>query len=139
MARRRRGKIPEGLFTADIESLTHEGKGVAHIDDKVVFISGSLPGEQVSFKYTLRKKSFDEGVTVEVIRSSQDRVDPPCEHFSVCGGCSLQHMSAEAQLKNKHQILLDNLQRIGKVEAQELLPPMVSSPWGYRRRCRSGA
>ena len=138
MARRRRKKLPEGVFCVEIESLTHEGKGVARVDGKTVFIEGALPGERVNFKYSEQKRSYDEGFTVEVIAPSEHRAQPVCEHFAVCGGCSLQHLKAQEQIKNKHAILAENLKRIGKVTAHGFLPPMVSNPWGYRRRARLG-
>ncbi len=138
MSRRRSKKLPEGLFTADIESLTHEGKGVAHIDDKVIFIDGALPSERVRFRYTECKKNYDQGQVVEVLEASADRVVPCCPHFGICGGCSLQHLNAEAQIRSKNAILLDNLQRIGHVVAEEILAPIVAQPWSYRRRARLG-
>ena len=138
MARRRRKKLPEGLFSAEIESLTHEGKGVAHIEGKAVFIQGALPSEQVKFEYIERKRSYDEGVAIEIIKASPERVEPECEHYSVCGGCSMQHLAAPAQIANKQAILIENLKRIGKVSPEELLPPITSNPWGYRRRARLG-
>jgi len=138
MARRRSKKLPVDLFTVDIESLTHEGKGVAHVDGKVVFVDGALPSERVTFRYTEQKKSYDEGQAIEIIESSEDRVEPLCAHFGVCGGCSLQHLSAETQIKSKSTILFDNLERIGKVEAEKALDPIVSHPWSYRRRARLG-
>ncbi len=138
MSRRRSKKLPEGLFTANIESLTHEGKGVAHIDDKVIFIDGALPSERVRFRYTERKRNYDQGQVVEVIEASVDRVEPHCPHFGVCGGCSLQHLNAEAQIKSKNAILLDNLQRIGHVLVEGILEPIVAQPWSYRRRARLG-
>ncbi len=123
---------------ARIESLTHEGRGVAHVEGKAVFIEGALPGETVFYRNLSRGKTFDLGRMTEIIEASPDRVTPRCQYFSVCGGCSLQHLRAEAQLPVKQQILRDNLIRIGKVEPKTWLPPLAGPHWGYRRKARLG-
>lgn len=123
---------------ATIESLSHDARGVAHVNGKAVFIDGALPGEEVLFCYLKRKANYDEGSTVHVIKASPERVSPGCAHFGVCGGCSLQHMVAETQIHAKQQVLLDNLKHIGNVEAEQLLPLMTGPLWGYRRKARLG-
>jgi 23S rRNA (uracil1939-C5)-methyltransferase len=140
MARRRRRKqLPAEAVEAEIESLTHEAKGVTHIDGKATFIHGSLPGEKVRFLYTGRWRKYDEGRVVEVLEPSPDRVEPRCEQFGVCGGCSLQHQEVSAQVLAKQQSMLESLQHIGRVTPQEILPPLVGhSSWGYRRKARLG-
>jgi 23S rRNA (uracil1939-C5)-methyltransferase len=125
--------------TADIESITHEGHGVAHVDGKAVFIEGALPGETVLYRTLNRGKTYDLGRMIEIVAASPDRVTPRCPYFGVCGGCSLQHMRAEAQLPAKQQILRDNLARIGKVEPESWLPALDGPHWGYRRKARLGA
>lgn len=125
---------------AVVESLNHEGHGVAHLDGKAVFIHGALPGEKVRFRYYNKRKSYDTGTVVEVLEPSPDRVaQPPCPHFGVCGGCSLQHLAPAAQILAKQQILLDNLERIGKVTPPTVLPPITGPAWHYRRKARLGA
>lgn len=136
--------VPSGMnrpdtITAHIESLTHEGHGVAHVDGKAVFIEGALPGETVLYRTLNRGKSYDLGRMIEIIEPSLDRVTPRCRYFGVCGGCSLQHLRAAAQLPAKQQILRDNLTRIGKVEPESWLPALDGPHWGYRRRARLGA
>jgi 23S rRNA (uracil1939-C5)-methyltransferase len=137
MARRRK-KLPVEPVLAGIESLDHDGRGVAHIDGKVVFIDNALPGEQVMFCYTQKRRKFDQGRAVEVIKASVDRVTPKCPHFGVCGGCALQHMSNPAQLRHKQQVLAEQLQHIGKVTVPDFLPALVGKEWGYRRKARLG-
>jgi len=138
--RRKRQKLPQEPVTADIESLNHEGKGVAHVDGKATFIHGALAGEKVSFLYTGKRKSHDEGDVLEVLQASPQRVTPRCSAFGRCGGCSLQHLAPAAQIAAKQQVLLDALQRIGNVEPAEILTPITSeSAWGYRRKARLGA
>jgi len=124
---------------ADIESITHEGHGVAHVDGKAVFIEGALPGETVLYRTLNRGKSYDLGRLIEIVAASPDRVTPRCQYFGVCGGCSLQHLRAEAQLPAKQKILHDNLTRIGKVEPESWLPALDGPHWGYRRKARLGA
>ncbi|TVO70512.1 23S rRNA (uracil(1939)-C(5))-methyltransferase RlmD [Sedimenticola selenatireducens] len=140
MGRSRRRKLPQDPVTVTIDALSHDGRGVAHIDGKAVFIHGALPGETVSFRYTRVQKKFDEGEAVEIIDRSSVRVEPPCQHFGLCGGCSLQHLSSEAQIEAKQQALLDAFQRIGKVTPGSILSPLTSgSTLGYRRKARLGA
>lgn len=140
MGKRRPGKrLPEPLSDVTIESLGHDGRGVTHLDGKAVFIDGALPGEIVSFEYLASRKKFDEGRVTEVQQASPDRVEPKCPHFGLCGGCSLQHMEAGAQIRAKQQVLLDNLGHIGKVEPETVLPPLTGQIWGYRTKGRLGA
>lgn len=121
-----------------IESLTHEGRGVAHIDGKTVFIDDALAGERVEFIYTRKKRDFDEARLHRIITASEHRVEPACAHFGICGGCRLQHLDSGEQIKVKENVLLDNLRRVGKVEAKTLLPPLSGNQWGYRRKARLG-
>ncbi len=140
MARRRtrKQKLPQEPVEATIESLSPEGRGVAHIDDKAIFISGALPGEKVTFIYTSKRRSHDEGKIEEVLEASPDRVEPKCEHYAICGGCSLQHLSSEAQIKYKQQSMLDSLKHIGNVEPKEVFDAMTGDAWAYRRKARLG-
>lgn len=136
---RRKKKLPVEPVRVTIESMTHEGRGVAHVDGKAVFVNGVLPEEEVVFKYTRQNRRYDEAEVVEIITPSPHRVEPKCQHFSICGGCSLQHLDSAQQIINKQQVLMDNLQRIGKVIPEEVLPAMTGPVWGYRRKARLGA
>lgn len=137
--RRRRPRLPEGEFTASVETMSHDGRGVARVDGKATFIWGSLPGETVTFRYLSRRRQHDEGVVVGVSEPAKDRVTPRCTAFGVCGGCSLQHQDTDAQIAAKQQVLLDNLVQIGGVSPDVVLPPIKNaSPWGYRRKARLG-
>ncbi|MEN8178909.1 MAG: 23S rRNA (uracil(1939)-C(5))-methyltransferase RlmD [Pseudomonadota bacterium] len=139
MGRSRRKPLPKDPVEAEIESLTHDGKGVTHIDGKATFIYGSLPGEKVRFLYTSRRRKYDEGRVVEVLEASTQRVEPRCSQFGICGGCSLQHQDPQAQVESKQQAMLDTLQHIGKVQPDEVLSPLLGeSRWGYRRKARLG-
>jgi len=118
--------------------LAHDGRGIARDGGKTVFIDGALPGERVRFRVFKRRRQLDEAGLVEVLAASPERVVPACEHFGTCGGCSLQHLSAPAQLAVKQRQLLDNLERIGKVRPERVLAPLRGPAWAYRRRARLG-
>jgi 23S rRNA (uracil1939-C5)-methyltransferase len=135
MSRKRTSAEPQA---ARIDSLTHEGRGVARVQGKAVFIDGALPGEEVLFRLARRHGRFDEGVVTEVLVASPERVPPGCPHFSLCGGCSLQYLAVEGQLAHKQRVMLEQLEHIGKVQPETVLPPVTGSPWGYRRRARLG-
>jgi 23S rRNA (uracil1939-C5)-methyltransferase len=124
--------------TADIVDLSHEGKGVARIDGKTVFVADALPGERVRLRRIQRHRSYDDAVCEEVLLPSPDRVSPACDHFGTCGGCTLQHLSSAAQIAFKQSQLTENLARIGGVSPAQWLPPLTGSVWGYRRRARLG-
>ena len=138
MARRRR-RLSRDPIEVVIDSLSHEGRGIANQDGKVVFVDGALPGERVTFQLTNRRKTFDEGKLVEVLEASPDRIEAKCAHYGLCGGCSLQHLSSEDQIKHKQSVLLEQFEHIGGVQPEEVLPPLTSPIWGYRRKARLGA
>jgi 23S rRNA (uracil1939-C5)-methyltransferase len=135
---RRKKRLPEPAAEIRIESLSHDGRGVARIDGKTVFVDGGLPGEVVDIEYTASRRRFDEARVTTVREASPDRVEPRCPHFGLCGGCSLQHLDTGAQILAKQQVLVDNLQHIGSVQPKEILPPMTGPAWGYRTKARLG-
>lgn len=137
MARRRR-RSPPIEMTVSIESLTNDSRGVAHHEGKAVFVEGGLPGEVVRCQTTRRTSNYDTANVLEVLEASDDRVQPRCSAAGVCGGCSLQHMSESSQIHAKQQVLLENLQQIGKVQPQSTLPPLQGPHWNYRRKARLG-
>lgn len=121
---------------AEIIDLAEDGRGVARADGKVVFIRGALPGERVRYRLLRSRKQADEGDLVAVELASPDRREPLCAHFGTCGGCSLQHLSPDGQRLAKQKHLLDALQRIGKVQPEQVAAPVIGPDWGYRRRAR---
>ncbi len=123
---------------ADIVDLAHDGRGVARVDGKAVFIAGALPKERVRFRVLKRRRHLDEAALVDVQVASSDRAMPRCAHFGICGGCSLQHLAPGAQLAAKERQLLENLQRIGNVQPERVLEPLRGPEWAYRRRARLG-
>lgn len=141
MGRRRRGKprpIDLPAFECEIESLSSDGRGVAHIDGKSTFVAGALPGETVSARYIKRKRHFDDALAEKVVIESNERVKPKCDSFGLCGGCVLQHLNSKKQIRFKLNSLLENLSRIGNVQAETVEEPVTANEWGYRRRARLG-
>jgi len=135
---RRRGKrLPEEPVEVEITALSNEGRGIGHVDERTVFIDQALTGERVRFKYTRLKKDIAEGRTIEVLQASDLRVEPKCKAFEMCGGCSLQHMSSEAQIELKQAMLLDQLNHLG-VMPDEVLEPLLGPEYGYRHKARLG-
>lgn len=134
-ARLKSAPAPE---TAEILALDHQGRGVARIEGKTVFVAGALPGERVQLQRSHRHRRHDEAVMTELLRAAPERVVPRCRHFGDCGGCSLQHLAQGAQLEAKARIVADELERIGGVRPESWLPPLTGPAWSYRRRARLG-
>jgi 23S rRNA (uracil1939-C5)-methyltransferase len=127
-------KAKEGV--ALVESIDHEGIGVAHVEGKVVFIEGAVTGEQVAFTRRRSRGHFDLGTMTQVLRPSAQRAVPRCRYFGICGGCAMQHVEAASQVAAKQRVLEDNLARLGKVTPEQVLPPITGPSWGYRNRAR---
>lgn len=140
MSRKRKNKtkVSREPVEAVIEGMSHDGRGITHINDKVVFIDGALPDERVVIEYLASHRNFDEAKTLRVLEASPQRVEPGCPHFGDCGGCSLQHMDPQAQIRLKEDILVNQMARTGKVEARTILKPLVGDNWGYRKKARLG-
>ncbi|AWN74399.1 23S rRNA (uracil(1939)-C(5))-methyltransferase RlmD [Legionella anisa] len=134
--RRAKSKPNPATQTAQIDNLSHDGKGIARIQGKATFIQGALPGEIVEFQYIRVKKDFDEGLLLNVLEPSSLRVEPKCPHYSMCGGCSLQHVSEEEQIHFKQDQLLDLLLRYGHTQPQVVLSPLIAGHWNYRNKAR---
>lgn len=135
--RRRKKRLPDEPVEGEITALSNEGRGIAHVDGRTVFIDQALTGERVLFKYTRLNKNIAEGRTVEVLQSSDLRVDAKCSAFEMCGGCSLQHMASEAQVELKQDMLLDQLKHL-EVNPAEVLQPLLGPEFGYRHKARLG-
>jgi 23S rRNA (uracil1939-C5)-methyltransferase len=122
-----------------IESLDREGRGVAHVDGKALFVDGALPGERVEYAVRRQKASYELAAATRILRPSAARVAPRCPYFGVCGGCAMQHAETPVQVAAKQRTLEDALWHIGKVRPETLLPPIHGAPWGYRHRARFSA
>ena len=119
-----------------IESLSHEGRGLTHIDGKTTFVDAALPGERVMIRSTRRRRHYDEARVLEMLEPAANRIQPHCKHFGICGGCSLQHMDSNDQLAHKQSVLLEQLRQFGGVQPHTVLPPLTGPLWGYRRKAR---
>lgn len=121
-----------------IDSLAHGGDGVGRLPDgRAVFVRASCPGDIVRIELTAYKESFARGRILEVLTPSVDRVEPPCPYYGACGGCSWQHISADAQAIAKRKAVVDSLMRIGRIpDAEERVAPLVRSAreFGYRNK-----
>lgn len=125
--------------TTLIHGLSHDGRGIGTIENKTTFISGALPGESVTCRITQKRSTYNEAQLLEVVTPSPERATPPCAHFGLCGGCSLQHMSIDTQAQLKQDTLMDQLKHFGKVTPEQILPPLTAQSTGYRRKARLGA
>ncbi len=139
MNARARTRPERRVETAEIVDLAQDGRGVARVEGKTVFIDDALPGERVEWSRLKRGRNFDEGRLGRVLEPAADRVEPRCAHFGVCGGCALQHLAPSRQLEFKQRQLFEALTRIGKVTPAEMLPPLHGGVWNYRRRARLAA
>ena len=134
-ARRKRAVV---TLEADVVDLTHDGEGVLKIAERVYFVPGALPGERVRFTAGSKRRGKFIGRLEEILQASPHRTDPECAYFGVCGGCTLQHLDVAKQRESKEKILLDNLERIGRVTPALVLPLLSGNPWHYRRKARPG-
>ena len=119
-----------------IESLDHEGRGVAHLDGKAIFVEGALPGELVIHSSYRKKPTYEQAQVTQIIKASPNRVTPACRWFGICGGCSHQHLHESAQVAAKQRVLEDCFDHIGKVTPETMLSPIHGPAWGYRTRAR---
>src|ERR1700722_14991608 len=85
---------------ADINTLSHEGRGIAQINGITTFVRGGLPEESVTFTYLKKHRQYDEGIATDILKPARDRVTPNCEYFGICGGCNLQHLAHNAQIQH---------------------------------------
>lgn len=130
--------LPQEPVTVSIESLTHDGRGVTHVNGKVVFIDEALPGETLEFVYTDSRKDFAEGRVSKLLTRSPQRAEPGCVHYGTCGGCSFQHVVDAEQINIKETLLHEQFRRIGKLEIPQVWEALTGPHWGYRCKARMG-
>lgn len=131
-----RPAVPTEPVTVTIDGLSHDGRGVARHEGKTLFVSGALPSETVRAKITRQHSRYDEAALTERLASSATRSEPRCRHYGRCGGCQLQHLNSLDQIAHKQQSVLQQLQRIGGIKPETVLPPLDGSHWHYRCRSR---
>lgn len=120
-----------------ITGLSHDGRGIARLDEKIIFVHGALPQETVKAQITHTHAKFNQAKTVEVVIPSSERTLPPCAHFGLCGGCQWQHVSRDLQIAHKQTLLSEQLAQ-AQVHADHWLPPLVGPEIGYRYKARLG-
>lgn len=129
-------RAPALECSLDIERLGHDGRGIARPGGKTAFVAGALPGERVRARRLREERRYDEYECLAVERASGQRVNPPCPLFGACGGCSLQHLDADAQLAHKQAVLEQQLWHFGKLRPDRWLAPVSGPAWHYRQRAR---
>lgn len=122
---RKKKELPllEGIEITDVAA---EGKALVRVDDLVVFVPYVVPGDIVDLQLTRKKHHYAEAKAVRIVKPSEKRSLPFCPHFGTCGGCKWQCLPYEEQIKWKQRQVMDNLQRIGKVELPECTPILGS-------------
>jgi 23S rRNA (uracil1939-C5)-methyltransferase len=119
-----------------IESLDHEGRGVAHHEGKAVFVDGALTGEIVEASSYRKKDNYEQAQVCSITKPSPYRVTPGCQWFGICGGCTHQHLDEAAQVAAKQRVLEDCFEHIGKLRPETMLAPIHGPTWGYRTKAR---
>ncbi len=144
--RRPQQSVDQRPFQVQIDTLSHDGRGIVRqfaggLDQgkrKTLFVEGALAGETVEARLFNERGKFAEAETLAVVEPSAERVSPFCAHYGRCGGCHLQHMDGQAQLRLKQDTVVDQLQRLGGVQPQRLLAPISAADRAYRSRARLG-
>lgn len=120
---RRDKEFLEGVV---IDSVAAEGKAIAHVNGKVLFVPHAIPGDVADIQVNIKRKGYMEGYIVNLVKPSELRIDPFCSHYGVCGGCKWQSLPYELQLKYKGQQVEDQLTRIGHLKLPQILPVLGS-------------
>lgn len=137
------------IYTFQVESLSHEGRGIAHYGShpdhpnekqgKKVFIRYALPGETVSAQITNVVKRLEEADSTALLSEpAAIRIEPKCPHFTVCGGCNMQHIQLDEQIRLKQDVLKSHLEHFAGIQPEQWLPALRSSREDYRRKARIG-
>ena len=135
---RKKKELPR-YNNVEITAIAAEGKSLARIDDKVVFVQFVVPGDIVDLQVKRKKNSYMEAVAVNIHEYSPLRTEPVCSHYGVCGGCKWQCLKYEEQLKANQQQVIDNLTRIGKIDIPEVSPILGSEKqYAYRNKLEFG-
>ncbi len=123
------------LENLHIDRVAAEGKCVSKVDGKVIFTSKTAPGDIIDARVTKKKKNYVEATPIRYLQKSALRVEPVCTHFELCGGCKWQHLPYESQLEFKQQQVIDQLQRIGKLDTSDIRPILGSAKiFKYRNK-----
>ena len=130
----RHSKLDIILENVVIESVAAEGKAIAHTPEgQVVFVGFAVPGDVVNVRLVRKKKAWLEGTIIKIVKPSEYRLEPFCEHFGICGGCKWQPLPYHLQLEAKRQQVEDQLVRLGHLEVPEIRPTIPSDKTRYYR------
>lgn len=121
-----------------IEQFNHDGQGIGYLNDKICFVEGALPGEQVEVKVLEDKAKFAKAQTTKVIDPSPERITPICPHFNRCGGCQLQYANQDYQLELKREAVNGLFKRFANLDSLPWHNSLTAKPWYYRRSARIG-
>lgn len=137
MSRRKPPVCLHQEITLTLTGQSHTGDGVGKYEGFAVFVPGGIAGETVRAKVTKVKPTYAHARIVRILKESPDRVTPPCPIFDRCGGCQLQHLAYDGQLKMKARLVRDNLERIGQLKEVSVRPVMgMRDPWRYRNKAQ---
>ncbi|OTG83964.1 23S rRNA (uracil(1939)-C(5))-methyltransferase RlmD [Acinetobacter sp. ANC 4648] len=140
-------QLPQYIFK--VETLSHEGRGIAHYGSEIdhpsvkqgkkVFIRYALPGETVKVQITRQVSKLEEADCIEVISDpNPNRIEPICPHFGICGGCNMQHIHPDEQIRVKHDVLKSHLMHFAGLQPEQWLEPLRSTRTDYRHKARIG-
>ncbi len=132
MSKRKKRQYPQ-FEKIHITDVAAEGKAIARIEDKVVFIPHVVPGDIVDLQVVKSRKGFYEARAIHFHEYSKDRIEPVCQHFGICGGCKWQMLPYQQQINFKQQQVIDNLTRIGKIDLPEITPILGSAKTEFYR------
>lgn len=121
------------MYEVEIEKLDHQARGIAHINEKIVFVENALPLEKVKVRIVKENKKIMEAVVMEYITRSKDRVESSCHYYKECGGCDLLHLSYEKQLIYKENKIKEIMNRYAELD-EKLIKSIVPSPNQYNYR-----
>ncbi|MBR1886168.1 MAG: 23S rRNA (uracil(1939)-C(5))-methyltransferase RlmD [Schwartzia sp.] len=122
------------LVELSVERLGVHAEGIARAHGFTVFVTGALPGERVRARVGIVKKTYASAALTEILEASPERREPRCPVYAACGGCQLQHLSYEAQLREKRRQVEDAVRHIGGLDGVEICPTIGGEPWGYRNK-----
>lgn len=132
----KRKRLDKEPFECEITDLSHDGRGVAKQNEKVVFVQNALPGERVMAQLNRKTRNFNEAMAIKILMPSSDRVEPKCDYYNNCNGCTMMHLNPKKQIQFKANTLKQNFKKMAAVEPENWLPALEDKQWEYRRRAR---
>ncbi|MCJ8268965.1 MAG: TRAM domain-containing protein, partial [Psychrosphaera sp.] len=122
----------------NVEQFNHDGQGIGYINNKICFVEGALPGERVKAQLIQDKAKMAKARSTKILDASPERINPPCPHFSLCGGCQLQYANPDYQLQLKQQAIASLFKRFANIDSLPWQDSLTGTGWQYRRAARIG-